>query len=80
MTEERTKELSDWLRDESGLGIVVFDEDEGMVMDFIRTVAAEAREEGMEEMVEAVYLELGGDVDREFLEGIAAERLKEQGK
>ena len=53
-------------------------------MDDITQLVAEARgkgrTEGIGEMVEAVFLELGGDVDKEFLEGIAAERLREKTK
>lgn len=45
MTEKRIKELVDWLRDESGLSVIIFDEDEKIITDFIRIVATEACKE-----------------------------------
>ena len=48
------------------------------IQQFIADVYRDGFEEGVDKMCDAVFQELGGDVDQEFLEGIAAELKKKK--
>ena len=73
MTEERIKELAeDW----SNRSVSV-DTYRTELEDFIRTVAAEAREEGLEEGYRAGFMDAEAEPDR-HLENSLYEWLKEQ--
>ena len=75
MTEERIKELAeDW----SNRSVSV-DTYRTELEDFIRTVAAEAREEGLEEGYRAGFTDAEAEPDR-HLENSLYEWLKEKGK
>ena len=81
MTEGRVRELASL----TSLDLLKADEEmmpsraeKNVLEKLIRTVAAEARNEGIEKMRDAVYNNLNGDVDFEFLDDIAQECIKEK--
>ena len=83
MTEERIKELAgEWIHTNIEAGSASLLSEMKSLAKLLRTVAAEARKEGIDEMEDAalfeVHMNLHGDYERFLRE--AAERLKEQGK